>query len=280
MALFEAGEVLDLAIAMEILGREFYESLAAGAVDEELRGLFNMLAIEEKVHQETFEGMKAREGVIKRDPGVDAERYYQALRDLERSMVFRADQQTVRMLKSIREVDHALEVAIQLEEDSIRYYQEMLPLVVPEHHKVVDAIISEERFHLQRLSEMALRLVPRIRGLKKAPPGPAASVESMLDSDGFLQDFDLWNEDAARGIAIREGIETLTEEHFRVLLFVREYYRSHRMPPLPRTICEKLALDKTALYRMFQKDPVKVIKIAGLPRPSDDQLAHIKISDC
>ncbi|MBW2147851.1 MAG: hypothetical protein JRI22_12590 [Deltaproteobacteria bacterium] len=79
MAVIESGKILELAVRMETIGRAFYESLAAKADDEGIRGLFNMLAVEEKAHQEIFEKMKAREGVFMTHPAEEVEEYYQVL---------------------------------------------------------------------------------------------------------------------------------------------------------------------------------------------------------
>jgi len=46
------------------------------------------------------------------------------------------------------------------------------------------------------------------------------------DSEGYLRNLGDWSEDFARAQARREGLE-LTEEHWQVIAFLREYYAEH-----------------------------------------------------
>jgi len=50
--------------------------------------------------------------------------------------------------------------------------------------------------------------------------------EVLLDSEGYLCSLDDWSEDFAVALAAREGL-ALTEEHWEVIRYLREYYREH-----------------------------------------------------
>ncbi|MBW2147852.1 MAG: TusE/DsrC/DsvC family sulfur relay protein [Deltaproteobacteria bacterium] len=138
--------------------------------------------------------------------------------------------------------------------------------MTPEHQKVLEQVISEERIHLRRLTEMAISLVPRISGPRQAAGGAVADLDLLLDQDGFLKDFEKWNEEVAREIAVREGIDVLSEEHLEVLRSMREYYKMQHTLPVLRMVCKQLTLEKACIYEMFLMDPVKAVKIAGLPQ--------------
>lgn len=52
--------------------------------------------------------------------------------------------------------------------------------------------------------------------------------EVRTDPEGYILDMDEWSEDFARAQAEREGL-TLTEEHWEVIRFIREYYEDHNV---------------------------------------------------
>lgn len=48
----------------------------------------------------------------------------------------------------------------------------------------------------------------------------------LTDPEGYIQDMDEWSEDFARALAKEEGLE-LTDEHWEVIWFIRNYYFEH-----------------------------------------------------
>lgn len=95
------------------------------------------------------------------------------------------------------------------------------------------------------------------------------------DEDGFMESVEDWTEDAAEEIAKLEGIE-LTEAHWEVVNFLREYYEEYKIAPmiriLTKAIGKKLGKDKgntKYLYELYPGGPAKqACKIAGLPKPT------------
>ncbi len=95
------------------------------------------------------------------------------------------------------------------------------------------------------------------------------------DEEGYLQDIGLWNEDLAGLIAEDEKIE-MSEDHWEVVNFLREYYEEYQIAPavrvLTKAIGKKLGKDKgnsKYLYALFPYGPAKqACKIAGLPKPT------------
>ncbi len=50
--------------------------------------------------------------------------------------------------------------------------------------------------------------------------------EILTDSEGYIVNLDEWSEDFVRAQAAAEGLE-LTEEHWEVVRFLRDYYAEH-----------------------------------------------------
>ncbi|WP_028866105.1 TusE/DsrC/DsvC family sulfur relay protein [Psychromonas aquimarina] len=95
------------------------------------------------------------------------------------------------------------------------------------------------------------------------------------DPQGYLLDSSLWTEELGAYIADLESI-TLTDEHWQVIFFVREFYLEFNTSPAIRALVKamekKYGKDKISsryLYRLFPKGPAKqATKIAGLPKPA------------
>ena len=95
------------------------------------------------------------------------------------------------------------------------------------------------------------------------------------DEEGYLINLAEWTEDAANALAKEEGIE-MSESHWEVVNFLREYYEEYQIAPavrvLTKAIGKKLGPDKgnsKYLYELFPYGPAKqACKIAGLPKPT------------
>ncbi|BBN81819.1 sulfurtransferase TusE [Pseudoalteromonas sp. A25] len=99
------------------------------------------------------------------------------------------------------------------------------------------------------------------------------SIET--DKQGYLLDHTQWTPELAPIIAEQEGI-TLTEAHWEVVNFVRDFYEEYSTSPairmLVKAMAKALGEDKgnsMYLYKLFPKGPAKqATKIAGLPKPA------------
>lgn len=96
-----------------------------------------------------------------------------------------------------------------------------------------------------------------------------------LDDDGYLTDFNDWNEKIACGLAEHEGIEELTTEKIEVIKFMRTYYKQFKSFPILGSVCKNVHQPKDCVNEDFV-DPLKAWKIAGLPKPSEEVKSYLK----
>lgn len=94
-------------------------------------------------------------------------------------------------------------------------------------------------------------------------------VEIEQDEDGFIQNPELWNEEVAKALAKQEGIEELTEEHWKVVNYLRNYYLQFQIAPMIRKLCKETGFSLKKIYELFPSGPAKgACKVAGLPKPT------------
>jgi tRNA 2-thiouridine synthesizing protein E len=94
-------------------------------------------------------------------------------------------------------------------------------------------------------------------------------VQVEVDEDGFIQQPDLWSEELARAIAKTEDVPELTEDHWKVINYLREYYQQFGIAPMIRKLCKDTGFQLKEIYDLFPSGPAKgACKIAGLPKPT------------
>ncbi len=96
-----------------------------------------------------------------------------------------------------------------------------------------------------------------------------------VDEEGYLTNLNEWSENVANTMAHNDNIE-LTDAHWEVIHFLREYYEEYQIAPmirvLTKAIGKKLGPEKgnnKYLYELFPEGPAKqACKYAGLPKPT------------
>jgi TusE/DsrC/DsvC family sulfur relay protein len=90
-----------------------------------------------------------------------------------------------------------------------------------------------------------------------------------VDEDGFLEEPGLWNEEVAKDFAESEAIQQLTEAHWKVINYIRNYYLQFGIAPMIRKLCKESGFKLNEIYQLFPSGPAKgACKLAGLPKPT------------
>lgn len=148
--MFSASEIFDLAIQIEENGERFYRKALAEVPDQSLREMLLYLANEEGVHRDCFLKMK------KSAPTSGGEEWAEQVSGamLKSSMqdhLFSLDEVD---LGSIADLNTLLATALELEQDSVMFYEIIASFVTkPDILKQLKAIIAEEQKHIETLRE-------------------------------------------------------------------------------------------------------------------------------
>lgn len=103
------------------------------------------------------------------------------------------------------------------------------------------------------------------------------SAMPQRNNEGFLEDANSWTPDAGRLIAGESDIE-LTENHWEIIEFLRDFYKEHEMSPPSNRLFVKAVKEHFGeekgnsiyLMQLFPGTPAKTAcRIAGLPRPTN-----------
>ena len=95
-----------------------------------------------------------------------------------------------------------------------------------------------------------------------------AGSEVTVDDEGFMTDPSEWSEDIAGVLAKNIAIDTLTDDHWKVIRWLREDFEVEGETATLRRVSTMGGVPTKQLYTLFPKKPAKKMSyVAGLPKP-------------
>ncbi len=89
-----------------------------------------------------------------------------------------------------------------------------------------------------------------------------------LDEDGFLTDIVGWDRDLAKELAKRNDIGPLTDDHWKIIEYVRDFYTEHKKGPPVVNIGKATGFSPKKICTLFECGIARgAYRLAGLPRP-------------
>jgi tRNA 2-thiouridine synthesizing protein E len=94
-------------------------------------------------------------------------------------------------------------------------------------------------------------------------------ISLTVDEDGFMQEPDKWNQEVAAALGTTEGVGEMTDDHWKVVNYLRDYYLQFGVAPMIRKLCKQTGFSLKEIYELFPSGPAKgACKVAGLPKPT------------
>lgn len=90
-----------------------------------------------------------------------------------------------------------------------------------------------------------------------------------VDEDGFLTSLEQWDENWVDYVKESEGIAALTDEHWKVIGMLQDYYKKNGIAPMVRILSKVTGFKLKYIYELFPSGPGKgACKMAGLAKPT------------
>ena len=94
-----------------------------------------------------------------------------------------------------------------------------------------------------------------------------AGVEVHVNDEGFLTEYDEWNDAIGAELAANIGVE-LTEEHWKLIHWLRDDFRDKGETATTRRVQTAGGVPTKRQFELFPKKPAKKMAyVAGLPKP-------------
>lgn len=95
-----------------------------------------------------------------------------------------------------------------------------------------------------------------------------------LDDNGLLVNSDAWSESVAQELATLDGIGKLTEDHWRIILALRDYYARFGVAPAMSQICHAQGREWHWAHDLFHTC-LGAWRVAGLPDPGEEAKSYL-----
>ncbi|HDZ76496.1 MAG TPA: hypothetical protein ENH41_00205 [Candidatus Omnitrophica bacterium] len=158
--IFSASEIAQIAIQIEENGKDFYGLFAEKAKDSKTKEIFKFLLSEEEEHIAVFTqiltSIEKYEPVESYPPD-----YFAYMNALASGHIFSEKDRGRSFAAKVKTYAEAIDAGIQVEKDSILFYEGMKKVTTDRDKKIIDQIISQEQNHLRKLSEIRGYLLER-----------------------------------------------------------------------------------------------------------------------
>jgi len=89
-----------------------------------------------------------------------------------------------------------------------------------------------------------------------------------VDEDGFIDDFNNWTREWVDYVKESEGIKELTEEHWKIINILQDYYKKNGIAPMVRILSKVTGFKLKYIYELFPSGPGKgPARWRGFPNP-------------
>ena len=97
-----------------------------------------------------------------------------------------------------------------------------------------------------------------------------------FNEEGYLLEPDQWDQAVARLIGQEHDINLLTEAHWQIIEFIREFYKQEGKAPGPLEIEQATGFDLRKICNLFPSDLNTAYKMAGLPKPAMGGVIYLR----
>ncbi len=141
-------------------------------------------------------------------------------------------------------------------------------------HNCIDQLNEINRHY-----ELGLKVVNTCELTADALIMPPKKEPELRDDEGYLNDPEKWDWEIAQIIASDQKVGTLTDEHKKIVEYIREYFHTNDDWPIAIRIKKDLGCSNPC--RLFNGPPETMFKVAGLPNPgSCNKWGTIKSQIC
>lgn len=89
-----------------------------------------------------------------------------------------------------------------------------------------------------------------------------------VDEEGFVQEPEKWNRTIAEDLAKEDGIDPMTDDHWKVIDCIRNHYLQNGTASPIKVMTKQTGFSLKYIYDLFSKGPAYgACRVAGLSKP-------------
>ena len=153
MEKYNVAMILEHAQDIEDVGQKFYTMLSEKMESPELKKIFAVMSRQENNHKEIFSKMQSELQTAPADTSADSELFDFNRHEIIEEKIFN-HVDILRKTSRIFTLGDALALMIEIEINSVDYYENIRKLVRAQDQPVMERIINEEKSHVRRLVDL------------------------------------------------------------------------------------------------------------------------------
>ena len=154
MALFQAADIVELAMQVEQSGEAIYRAVANKVEGQEARKLFEYLAGQEVIHYKIFQRLSQSIHEAPFMTDAEWELYMDYLNGTVQSAFFEGTDKALALAETVTEAQTAINLAIGFEKETLLFFYDLRDRIPAKDRPFVEKIVDEEKRHIRRLAEM------------------------------------------------------------------------------------------------------------------------------
>jgi len=151
MALFQAADIVELAMQVEQSGEAFYRAVAAKLEGQEARELFEYLAGQEVIHYQIFQRLSQSVHEAPFMTGEEWNLYMDYLNGTVQSAFFEGADKALALAETVTDARHAIHMAVGFEKETLLFFYDLRERIPTQDRPLVEKIVDEEKRHIRRL---------------------------------------------------------------------------------------------------------------------------------
>ena len=154
MALFQAADIVELAMQVEKSGETFYRAVAGKVQSTASRELFEYLAGQEVIHYQVFSKLSQ---TVQDNPFMTDEEwalYVDYLNGTVQSAFFEGADKALALAETVTDERQAIQMAIGFEKETLLFFYDLRDRIPDKDRPFVEKIVDEEKRHIRRLVGM------------------------------------------------------------------------------------------------------------------------------
>jgi len=228
MAIFQATDVVELALELEKSGEAFYRAVAKKAKTPETQALFEDLADAEVAHYAAFEKLSK---TVWDEPLMLADEWGQYLAYLQatiQSVFFQGSNKALALAEQVTDEREALRMAVGFEKETLLFFYDLRDMVSESDNAVLMRIVAEEKSHIRLLADM-LQSLEVAETMNWDSPLGVLRRAMQIERDGYR----FYTDAAGRSVSesgrkVFHGLAADEAKHLHLLLVEYEALKSGR----------------------------------------------------
>lgn len=226
MPIFQAADVVEMALELEKSGEVFYRAVAKKVKSAQIQELFEDLADQEVQHYAAFQKLSKTVWDKPLMLPDEWDQYLMYLQATIQSVFFEGEDKALALAEQVTDEKEALRMAVGFEKETLLFFYDLRDMVSEGDRTILMRIVNEEKSHLRRLADM-LQSLETTEAMDWNSPLGVLRRAMQIERNGYRFYIDVAERAVSeRGKEVFRGLAADETNHLHLLLVEYEALES------------------------------------------------------